>query len=96
VPTTLLLDSNVLGRVVHPDPAENRFVVNVVGALLIDPEYRLVVPEIIDYELRRSLLLNAGRNRRWASFSLAGEVILWLYSADEDRHLDSRPDFRSG
>jgi predicted nucleic acid-binding protein len=81
MPVTLLLDSTVLGKVVHPDPLTHRLVVDVVAALIFDPDYRVVVPEIIDYEIRRNLLLTAQRQKAWATdaLSLLDEMVSFGY-----------------
>lgn len=54
--TRLVLDTNVLGKLCHPRPAANRPLVECVQALALDPRYRLVLPEIADYECRRLLI----------------------------------------
>lgn len=51
----LLLDSNILGRMVRPEVEENKPVVSAL-IRLGDMGFRILVPEIIDYELRRKLL----------------------------------------
>jgi toxin FitB len=69
MPLPLLLDSNILSRIVRPDIDENQPFISAVYALLRDERFELFVPEIIDYEMRRKLL-HLGRHRhqgrRWA------------------------------
>lgn len=69
----LLLDSNVLTRVVRPLVAENQPVASAVARLLENPGFQVLVPEIIDYELRRKLLHLKGlrhQARVWAQEAL--------------------------
>ena len=65
----LLLDSNILSRVVRPDIVENQPFIGAVNSLLRDERFEPCVPEIIDYEMRRKLL-HVGRHRhhgrKWA------------------------------
>lgn len=68
----LLLDSNILGRMVRPEIEENKPVVSAL-IRLGDMGFRILVPEIIDYELRRKLLhlaFNPHQPRRWAKVAL--------------------------
>ena len=70
----LLLDSSILASVVRPEVDENRPVAHAVLSLLENPRFELVVPEVIDYELRRKLLhLGQHRHhaRKWAREALA-------------------------
>src|SRR4051794_37104615 len=74
MPRPLLLDSNILSRVVRPEVEENKPVAHAILRLLEDPQVELCVPEIIDYELRRKLLhLGQHRHhaRKWAREALA-------------------------
>src|ERR1044071_305060 len=69
MPLTLLLDSNILSRVVRPDIDENQPFIAAVYSLLRDERFELCVPEIIDYEMRRKLLHlghHRHQRRRWA------------------------------
>src|SRR3954454_9781780 len=73
MPRPLLLDSNILSQIVQPTAEENRPVVTTVVRLLRDTRFRVYVPEIIDYELRRKLLHLAQRPhqaRKWAQEAL--------------------------
>src|SRR5687768_5126316 len=68
----LLLDSSILGRMVRPEVEENRPVVSAL-IRLGDMGFRILVPEIIDYELRRKLLhlaFHPHQPRRWAEAAL--------------------------
>ena len=55
----LVLDSNVLGKVCHPRPENNRPVADWLLRCLNDSRYQVVLPEIADYEYRRLLLWRA-------------------------------------
>src|SRR4051794_19898535 len=69
----LFLDSNILGRIVQPMVAENAPVVAAITRLLDDVRFRIYLPEIVDYELRRKLLHLAHRPhhaRKWAQEAL--------------------------
>jgi predicted nucleic acid-binding protein len=73
MPLPLLLDSNILSQIVRPTVEENRPVVTTIARLLRDVRFRVYVPEIIDYELRRKLLHLAQRphqSRKWAQEAL--------------------------
>lgn len=52
----LVLDTNVLGKLCHPRAAANRALVECLRSFLFDPQYRLVLPEIADFECRRLLI----------------------------------------
>jgi predicted nucleic acid-binding protein len=56
--TTLVLDTGVLGMVIHPNRAAYRPVADWLTALTCDDlaTLRPAIPEIADYELRRKLL----------------------------------------
>jgi predicted nucleic acid-binding protein len=72
MPLPLLLDSNILSKIVHP-VREHDLMTVTVGRLLQDSRFKIYVPEIIDYELRRKLLHLAQhphQARRWARESL--------------------------
>lgn len=69
----LLLDSNILGQIVQPTVEENRPVVAIITSLFEDVRFRISLPEIIDYELRRKLLHLSQRShqpRKWAQEAL--------------------------
>ncbi len=73
MPLSLLLDSNILARVVRSDVDENRPVTAAIFRLQRDPSFQVSVPEIIDYELRRKLIhLGHQRHheRKWAREAL--------------------------
>jgi len=73
MPTLLLLDSNILSKLVRPDLDDSQPVVALVDRLLEDSHFAVCVPEIVDYELRRKLLHLARRRhqgRRWAHEAL--------------------------
>jgi len=69
MPLLLLLDSNILSRVVRPEVSENQPLFAAVSSLFQDERLEPCVPEIIDYELRRKLL-HVGHRRhqgqKWA------------------------------
>jgi predicted nucleic acid-binding protein len=72
MPLPLLLDSNILGKVVHPERGDEPITITV-GGLLEDPRFSIYVPEIADYELRRKLLhlsQHPHQARKWARESL--------------------------
>ena len=54
----LVLDSGILGMVCHPLHPDNALIASWLKNLLKDSSgaFRVVVPEITDYELRRKLL----------------------------------------
>ena len=62
----LLLDSNVLGKILRSDLDENKRVSEAIFRLQEDPLFRVCIPEITDYELRRKLL-HLGHRRHQAS-----------------------------
>jgi predicted nucleic acid-binding protein len=73
MPLPLLLDSNILGLVVRPTVEENAPVVATIARLFGDVRFRVYLPEIIDYELRRKLLHLTQRPhqaRKWAQEAL--------------------------
>jgi|SRR5947209_17250825 len=69
----LLLDSGILAKAVHPAVEENKPFVIALSRLAQDVRYKVCVPEIIDYELRRKLL-HLGHHphqaRKWAQEAL--------------------------
>jgi predicted nucleic acid-binding protein len=73
MPLPLLLDSNILGQIVRPTVEEHGPVVRAIARLFRDIQFRVHVPEIIDYELRRKLLHLAQHShqpRKWAQEAL--------------------------
>ena len=69
MPLPLLLDSNVLSKVVRPTVEEHRPIAATIYRLLLDTRFKIYVPEIIDYELRRKLLHIGHRRhqgKKWA------------------------------
>jgi predicted nucleic acid-binding protein len=73
MPSPLLLDSNILSKVVHPSVEEHRPVAAVIQRLLEDDRFEVLVPEITDYELRRKLLhigYRPHQGRKWAREAL--------------------------
>ena len=69
MPLPLLLDSNILSKVVRPTVEEHKPIATAVRRLLQDGRFKVCVPEIIDYELRRKLLHIGHRRhqgRAWA------------------------------
>ncbi|MFL6234078.1 MAG: PIN domain-containing protein [Thermoanaerobaculia bacterium] len=73
MPSPLLLDSNILSKVVHPSVEEHRPVAAAIQRLLEDHRFVVFVPEVTDYELRRKLLHIGHRphqGRKWAREAL--------------------------
>jgi predicted nucleic acid-binding protein len=69
----LLLDSNILSKLVRPDLDDSQQMIAGVGRLLEDSHFDVCVPEIVDYEIRRKLLHLAHRRhqgRKWAQEAL--------------------------
>jgi predicted nucleic acid-binding protein len=56
---SLVLDSNILGKVCHPKAAANRAIALWALDCLSSPRHRLVIPEIADFEYRRVLVWRA-------------------------------------
>ncbi len=53
----LLLDTNILGQLCHPKRKVNKPVIDWLAKIIIQPErFKVYVPAIADYELRRKLL----------------------------------------
>ena len=72
MPLPIFLDGNILSKIVHPI-REQDLITATVGRLFQDVRFKVYVPEIIDYELRRKLLHLTQRPhqaRRWAKESL--------------------------
>jgi predicted nucleic acid-binding protein len=72
MPLPLLLDSNILSKIVHP-VREHDLISATVGWLLQDSRFKIYIAEIIDYELRRKLLhlsRHPYQARKWARESL--------------------------
>jgi len=75
MPQILLLDNNILSKIVRPELQENQPVFDAISRLQGNPRLRIYVPEIIDYELRRKLLhlgYRQRQTRKWAREALAG------------------------
>lgn len=75
MPQLLLLDNNILSRVLRPELNENKPVADAISRLQGNPKLRIYVPEIIDYELRRKLLhlgYRQRQTRKWAREALFG------------------------
>ena len=73
MPIPLLLDSNILSKLVRPDLDESKSIADAIGRLLENPRFEICVPEISDYELRRKLLHLTQRPhqaRKWAQEAL--------------------------
>ncbi|HEX3555512.1 MAG TPA: PIN domain-containing protein [Thermoanaerobaculia bacterium] len=69
----LLLDSNVLGSILRPDLDANKPVAAAIRRLQRDPRFRVYIPAITDYELRRKLLhlgLQRHQPRKWVRKAL--------------------------
>jgi predicted nucleic acid-binding protein len=74
MPLLLLLDNNILSKVLRPELSENRPVADEIFRLQGNPRFRIYVPEIIDYELRRKLLhlgYRQRQTRKWAREALS-------------------------
>src|SRR3954469_16549699 len=52
----LLLDNNILSKVLRPGAVDNQPIVYAISRLQENLQFRVYVPEIVDYELRRKLL----------------------------------------
>jgi len=73
MPSPLLLDSNILSKVVHPSAEEHRSIATAIQRLFKDNRFEVFVPEITDYELRRKLLhigYRPHQGRKWAREAL--------------------------
>jgi len=73
MPSPLLLDCNILSKVVHPSVEEHRPIAAAIQRLLKDDRFEVLVPEITDYELRRKLLhvgYRPHQGRKWAREAL--------------------------
>ncbi len=79
--TTLLLDSGVIGRLCHNARSVSQPARALMHDLLSRPEFRLFLPEIIDYEVRRKLLhlASVGRASRRSLDHLDGLSRLLIY-----------------
>ena len=70
----LLLDNNILSKVLRPEVVDNKPVVDAISRLQENLQFRVYVPEIVDYELRRKLL-HLGhyrpQARKWAREALS-------------------------
>jgi predicted nucleic acid-binding protein len=73
-PPVVVLDSNVWGLVVHPKavaPFRHWY------DRLLASGRAVVVPEVVDYEVRRSLLKVGIGRRRWAEYDEALDAVLY-------------------
>jgi len=73
MPLPLLLDSNILSKIMRPALEEHRPIVVSIQRLLEDIRFEVCVPEIVDYEHRRKLLHLTQRPhqaRKWAHEAL--------------------------
>jgi predicted nucleic acid-binding protein len=69
----LLLDSNILSKAVHPSVEEHMPIAAAIQRLFKDNRFKVFVPEITDYELRRKLLhigYRPHQGRKWAREAL--------------------------
>ena len=66
----LLLDTNILSRLCHPNRSENQATAERFVRTLRDGKHSIVIPEIADYEVRRGLLHVALRSGRSTTKSL--------------------------
>jgi predicted nucleic acid-binding protein len=75
MPKLLLLDNNILSKILRPEVQENQPVFDAISRLQGNPQLRIFVPEIVDYELRRKLLhlgYRQRQTRKWAREALFG------------------------
>jgi predicted nucleic acid-binding protein len=80
MPQLLLLDNNILSKVLRPEVGENKPVFEALSRLQGNHRFRIYVPEIVDYELRRKLLHLGHRQpqtRKWAREALS-ELDEWV------------------
>jgi predicted nucleic acid-binding protein len=74
MPRLLLLDNNILSKVLRPEVVDNKPIAEVISRLQENLQFRVYVPEIVDYELRRKLL-HLGhyrpQARKWAREALS-------------------------
>ncbi len=52
----LLIDTNILGKLCHPNANKNKPIATAVRKAMQSDKYLFVIPEIVDYELRRKYL----------------------------------------
>lgn len=52
----VLIDTNILGKLCHPHAPSNKPVVDAFEIALLSNKYLFLIPEIVDYELRRKYL----------------------------------------
>lgn len=70
----LLLDNDILSKIVRPEVQENQAVFEAISRLQGNPRLRIYVPEIVDYEIRRKLLhlgFRQRQTRKWAREALS-------------------------
>jgi len=63
-PVIILLDSGPLGLVTHPKASPEALACQIWHRTLLQAGHLVLVPEIIDYEHRRELLLGGGANAK--------------------------------
>lgn len=61
----VVLDTNVIGKLCHPNNAKNKKFVESLIPILESGEVEVYLPEISDYELRRKILHMAARDSGW-------------------------------
>lgn len=67
----IAIDTNILSKICYPAPESNRIVVNKFKEIISSGQFRVLIPEICVYELKRSLLLNQLNLKEPGSKSLA-------------------------
>lgn len=54
----IAIDTNILSKICYPAPESNKIVVTKFKEIISSGQFRILIPEICVYELKRSLLLN--------------------------------------
>lgn len=52
----LLIDTNILGKLCHPNATKNKPTASAIQIAMQSDKYLFIIPEIVDYELRRKFL----------------------------------------